>query len=278
VSSQNGKTNLVPQTFDISEEEEIKLWKSYRIPSSGEALREQVKVYFIKKYSPLVKYVAGKIHHNLPETIEFDDLVGYGTLGLLDAIEKFDPTRDIKFKTYGITRIRGHIYDELRKDDWVPRSVRTKQKLIEEKRKEWESKHGGKITLEELARITGISTTEVERITAMAGDSTVGSLDGTLLVGNDNDEISVIETIQSNESQNPYNEVERSEIRKIIAAEIQRLPEKEKLVLILYYYEDLTLKEIGVALDVTESRVSQLHTKAIRNIRNSLDTIKKSLV
>ncbi|MBN8218887.1 MAG: FliA/WhiG family RNA polymerase sigma factor [Spirochaetes bacterium] len=268
----------MPQTFDISEEEEIKLWKSYRIPSSGEALREQVKVYFIKKYSPLVKYVAGKIHHNLPETIEFDDLVGYGTLGLLDAIEKFDPTRDIKFKTYGITRIRGHIYDELRKDDWVPRSVRTKQKLIEEKRKEWESKHGGKITLEELARITGISTTEVERITAMAGDSTVGSLDGTLLVGNDNDEISVIETIQSNESQNPYNEVERSEIRKIIAAEIQRLPEKEKLVLILYYYEDLTLKEIGVALDVTESRVSQLHTKAIRNIRNSLDTIKKSLV
>lgn len=259
--------------YDISEEEEILKWKEYRKDS-----QEEIKEFFIHKYSPLVKYVAGKIHHNLPENIEFDDLVGYGTLGLLDAIEKYDPSRGIKFKTYGITRIHGHIYDELRKYDWVPRSVRQKFKILEEEKKKHEEKTGNKISAEDLARVTGISLSEVERITNLANDSTVGSLDDTWVVGNDNDEISVMDTIQSPDSQNPYNEVEKNEIRKTIASEIQNLPEKEKQVLILYYYEDLTLKEIGAVLEVTESRVSQLHTKAIRHIRSSLETIKKSLI
>ncbi len=259
--------------YDISEEEELTKWKAYRKNED-----DKLKLFFIMKYSPLVKYVAGKVHHNLPENIEFDDLVGYGTLGLLDAIEKFDPSRGIKFKTYGITRIHGHIYDELRKYDWVPRSVRQKFKILEEERKKYEEKNGRKMSVEELSKATGISISEVERITNLANDSTVGSLDETRMVGNDNDEISFMDTVQSPESQNPYFEVEKAEIRKTIALEIQRLPDKEKQVLVLYYYEELTLKEIGAVLNVTESRVSQLHTKAIKYIRGSLEVIKKSLV
>ena len=258
---------------DMSEAEEIKLWKRFKTTQEAE-----IKDFFILKYAPLVKYVAGKIACNIPEFIEFEDLVGFGTFGLIDAIEKFDPKKGIKFKTYGITRIRGQIYDELRSIDWVPRSVRHKYKVIEEERKKYGEKHNRKITNSELSEITGISISEIERISNLANDSNVGSLDGVWFLGNEDDEVSVMDSIHSPETMNPDTLTEKIEIRKIIAEEIQRLPEKEKQVLILYYYEDLTLKEIGAVLEVTESRVSQLHTKAIRNIRHSLDTIKRSLI
>lgn len=258
---------------EITEEQELKYWQKYK---SGKD--DTLKDFFIIKYSPLVKYVAGKIACNVPDNVEFDDLVGFGTFGLLDAINKFDPAKGIKFKTYGITRIRGQIYDELRMLDWVPRSVRQKYKILEEEKKRYEEKHHRKATIEELAEATGISVSEVQRITNLANDSSVSSLDDVWYLGNDDDEISVMDTIQSPQSMNPEYVVERNEIRKTIAQEIQTLPEKEKQVLILYYYEDLTLKEIGAVLDVTESRVSQLHTKAIRHIRSSLESIKKSLV
>jgi len=260
-------------SMDVSEEEEIRLWKKYK---SGED--DSLRDYFIIKYSPLVKYVAGKIACNVPDNVEFDDLVSYGTFGLLDAVSKFDPYKGNKFKTYGITRIRGQIYDELRNQDWVPRSMRQKFKIIEEEKKKYDQKHNRKATSEEISKATGIDESEVNRITNLTSDSLVTSLDDVWILGSDDDEISVMETIPSPECMNPDYAVERKEIRKTIADELQKLPEKEKQVLILYYHEDLTLKEIGAVLDVTESRVSQLHTKAIRHMRSSLEVIKKSLV
>lgn len=259
--------------FDITEERELELWRVYK-RGDDEGLRE----YFIRKYGPLVKYVAGKIACHVPDNVEFDDLVGYGTFGLLDAIEKFDPEKGNKFKTYGITRIRGQIYDELRSMDWVPRSVRQKFKVIEEEKRKYDQIHDRKITLKELAEATGYSEREIEEIDNLNNDSLITSLDDIWMLGNDDDKISVLDTVQSPEEENPDYKVEKTEVRATIAEEIKKLPEKEKQVLILYYYEDLTLKEIGAVLEVTESRVSQLHTKAIRQLRNSLELIKKSLI
>ncbi len=259
--------------YNMTEKEEIKYWKKFKKSNSS-----KLKDFFIIKYAPLVKYVAGKVACNIPHNIEFDDLVGFGTFGLIDAIEKFDPEKGIKFKTYGITRIRGAIYDELRTLDWVPRSVRQKYKQMDEISKQFEEDKKRPMTVAEKAEAVGISVSEVERISNMANDATIGSLDDVWYLGSDDDEISVLDTIASPEKLNPEYINEKEEIRKTIAGEIKKLPPNEKKVLVLYYYEDLTLKEIGAVLNVTESRVSQLHTKAIRNIRSSIENVKKALI
>ena len=258
--------------YNITEEEEQKLWIKFK-----ESGNEKDRHFLIEKYAPLVKYVAGKIAPNIPNNIDFDDLIGFGTFGLLDAIKKFDPEKGIKFKTYGITRIRGQIYDELRSLDWVPRSIRQKHKMIEEIRAKYREENGTSITNEELAEEIGISVSEVNRVSNMSNDSNVGSLDDVWSSKKDDDEITVIETLKSPDSMSPEMMIEKEEVKKVIIEEIKKLPEKEKKVLILYYYEDLTLKEIGEVMGVTESRVSQLHGKAIRHVRASLDNVKKAL-
>lgn len=261
------------EKYDISEEEELGLWMRFK--KNG---KEEDRHFLIEKYAPLVKYVAGKVAHNMPSNVDFDDLIGFGTFGLLDAIEKFDPDKGIKFKTYGITRIRGQIYDELRSLDWVPRSIRQKYKMLEEIRVRYQEENGSSITNEELAQETGISLSEVNRVSNMSNDSSIGSLDDVWSSRKDEDEITIIETLSSSEENIPEVMIEREEVKKVIGEEIKKLPEKEKKVLILYYYEDLTLKEIGEVMGVTESRVSQLHGKAVRHIRASLDSIKKAIL
>lgn len=257
--------------IDITEEEEIEIWKAYRNKPTLE-----IRDFFLIKYAPLVKYVAGKIINNGSKgNVEFDDLVSYGTLGLLDAISKFDPCKDTKFKTYAITRIRGQMFDELRTLDWVPRSVRQKHKLIEEIRINYKEKHGTMVPDEQIAKEIGISISEVERISNMSNDSNIGSLDDVWNMKKENEEISIIDTLKSPESMDPYFKIEWNEIQKRISQEIKKLPLKEQEVLILYYHEDLTLKEIGEVLEVTESRVSQLHGKAIRTVRSSLEKLNK---
>ncbi len=259
--------------FDMDEKEELMIWRKFK--DLGSVKNKNI---LIEKYAPLVKYVAGKIINNVPRNIEFDDLVGFGVFGLLDAINKFDPEKGIKFKTYGITRIRGQIYDELRALDWVPRSVRQKFKQMEEIKKKYKKENGKKIKEVELAEKIGISVSEVERISNMSNDSNMTSLDDVWIVKKNEDEISFIDLLKNNDDNNPINNIEREEIKKMISQELRKLPNREQRVLILYYYEELTLKEIGEVLKLTESRVSQLHTKAIRRIRDSLDNIKKSLV
>ncbi len=257
--------------FDDKTEEE--LWKNYK---KTKDLR--IREHFVNQYAPLVKYVAGKIAIGMPQNVDFDDLVGYGVFGLLDAIEKFDPTKDIKFKTYAVTRIRGAIYDELRSIDWVPRSVRQKAKELERVIGKLENRLGRAARDDEIAKELGISSKELHTLILKISGASILSLSDVWYVGDESDKVSVMETIESPKSLNPDVIVEREEIKNIIVQAISDLPDKEKKVLILYYYEDLTLKEIGEVLQVTESRISQLHTKAIMRLRSKLMNIKKSMV
>lgn len=257
--------------FEGKTEEE--LWKMYKKTKDP-----KIREYFVNQYAPLVKYVAGKVAIGMPQNVEFEDLVGYGVFGLLDAIEKFDPDKDIKFKTYAVTRIRGAIYDELRSIDWVPRSIRQKAKEIERAIGRLENRLGRAATDEEIAKELGIDIKEFQTLMLKVSGTSLLSLSDVWYVGDDSDRVSVMETIESPSSMNPDTIVEREEIKKIIIEAIKELPDKEKKVLILYYYEDLTLKEIGEVLQVTESRISQLHTKAIMRLRSKLMNIKRSMV
>jgi len=254
----------------LSEEELWPLYKRTRDP--------QIRDAFIRQYAPLVKYVAGKVAAGMPNTVEFDDLVGFGVFGLLDAIEKFDPDKNVKFKTYAITRIRGAIFDELRSIDWVPRSVRQKTKEIEEAVVSLESKLGRPASDTEIAGALGLSEDELLKTMLKISGTSVLSLNDVWYSGDDSDKISIGESIESPSSLNPDASVERDEVKRVIVQAISELPEKEKKVLVLYYYEDLTLKEIGQVLEVTESRVSQLHTKAILRLRAKLTNVRKGII
>lgn len=256
----------------VEEKAEEDLWKEYR-KTRDPAIRDS----FVKQYAPLVKYVAGKVAIGMPQNVEFDDLVGFGVFGLFDAIEKFDPEKHVKFKTYAVTRIRGAIFDELRSIDWVPRSVRQKTREIESTVHRLEASLGRSATDQEIAADLGISLEEFQKSMLKISGTSILSLNDVWYTGEDNDKVSIADSIESPQSLNPDTIIEKDEIKRVIVEAIQELPEKEKKVLVLYYYEDLTLKEIGQVLEVTESRVSQLHTKAIIHLRAKLTNIKKGL-
>jgi RNA polymerase sigma factor for flagellar operon FliA len=252
---------------------EEELWRKYR-KSKDPGIRD----HLVKKYAPLVKYVAGKVAIGMPHNVEFDDLVGYGVFGLFDAIEKFDPDKHVKFKTYAVTRIRGSIFDELRSIDWVPRSVRQKTREIEETITTLEAQLGRAASDQEIADALHISVEEFQELMMKISGTSIMSINDVWHGGDDTDKISIVESIESPSSLNPDVIVEKDEIKKVIVAAINDLPEKEKKVLVLYYYEDLTLKEIGEVLSVTESRVSQLHTKAVMRLRARLMNLKKGIM
>jgi len=256
----------------FSEEE---LWERY---ASGHD--QKIRNYFIEKYAPLVKYVAGRVAMNVPNSVEFYDLVSYGVLGLIDAIDKFDIKREIKFKTYAVTRIRGSIFDELRAIDWLPRSVRQKSKEIERTIAELEIKLGRSAKDEEVAEAMGIGLQEFQALLLRVSGHTLVSMDENWYMndGGDNAPMSIEDTLESSNASNPDVAAEKDEIKRMIARTLMELPDREKQVLILYYYEGLTLKEIGAILSVTESRVSQLHTKAIMRLRGKLEKIKEGFV
>ena len=257
----------------FEEKTEDELWLEYRKTKSP-----QLRDKFIRQYMPLVKYVAGKLAVGMPGSVEFDDLVGFGQFGLLDAIEKFDPGKNVKFKTYAVTRIRGAIFDELRQLDGVPRSVRQKSREIEDTIVELESKLGRTATDAEIAEKLGVSESEYQQTVMKVSGTSVLSLNDVWYSGNDNDHMSIGDSIESPSSLNPDVIVEREEIRKVIIEAINELPEKEKMVIVLYYHEDLTFKEIGQVLEVSESRISQLHTKANLRLRAKLTNLRKGII
>lgn len=253
--------------------EEEKLWDKFSKDND-----QSIRDYFVIKYAPLVKYVAGKVSMGMPQNIEFEDLVSYGIFGLLDAIGKFDPARGIKFKTYAMTRIRGSIFDELRSIDWIPRSIRQKAKQIEQIIAELENKLGRTVEDEEIAKELGVSNGEFQSLLNKLSGTSMISLNDIWYLGDESDEMSILETLEAPDSMNPDILIEKEEIKDYIIDAIRKLPDKEKKVIVLYYYEDLTLKEIGEVLEVTESRVSQLHTKAIMRLRGRLGRIKSTIV
>ena len=256
----------------INDEEEDALWKEFKKNSSA-ALRDKI----IRKYMPLVKYVAGKVSVGLPASMEFDDLVGFGQFGLLDAISKYDLDKKVKFKTYAVTRIRGAIFDEMRQLDWVPRSVRQKSREIEDTISGLESRLSRPATDEEIAKEMNLSVEEYQHTVMKISGTSVLSLNDVWYSGDDSDHLSIGDSIESPQSLNPDVQVEREEIRKVIIQAINELPEKEKMVIVLYYHEDLTFKEIGQVLDVSESRISQLHSNANLHLRAKLTNFRKGI-
>ncbi len=257
----------------LEEKSEQELWEEYRKTNDP-----QIRDLFIKQYAPLVKYVAGKVAIGMPHNVEFDDLVGFGVFGLFDAIEKFDPEKHVKFKTYAVTRIRGAIFDELRSIDWVPRSVRQKSREIEDAIHKLESSLGRSASDKEIAKELGMDLNEFQKTMLKISGTSILSLNDLWYSGDENDKVSIVDSIESPQSLNPDTIVEKEEIKRVIVQAINELPDKEKKVLVLYYYEDLTLKEIGEVLEVTESRISQLHTKAIMRLRAKLTNIKKGIM
>ncbi len=222
-------------------------------------------------YSPLVKYVAGRMSSGLPAHVDEADLISYGLGGLIFAIQRFDLSREIKFETYAITRIRGAIIDELRSLDWVPRSVRARAREIERVNMKLEARLRRAPTDEEMAAELEISVEEFHDALLQISNSTIVALDELWNVSDSTgDQVSLLDTIPDQGAPDPEAMVDQSELRDRIADAIAALPEREKLVIALYYYENLTLREIGEVLGVTESRVSQLHTKAVLRLRSKL--------
>lgn len=225
--------------------------------------REQI----IKDYVPLVKFVAHRIASRLPSHVELDDLINSGILGLMDAIEKFEPARNIKFKTYAELRIKGAILDGLRDLDWVPRSLRRKKKDIEGAYHSLEQQMGRAATDEEVAVHLGIPLEELHKNLDELKGVTLGTF---VEVGEDGEGESLISFVPDPDAEDPHQTFQASEIKEILRTAMEVLPKKEKFVVQLYYFDELTMKEIGTLLNITESRVSQLHTKAMLRLRGKL--------
>ncbi len=239
------------------------LWEQFKA-TGDPATRERL----ILQYSPLVKYVAGRVGVGLPPNIEQADLVSYGIFGLIDAIEKFDIERAIKFETYAISRIRGAIIDELRAIDWIPRSIRYKAREVERAYSGLEAELHRAPSEPEVAQRLGISLPELHAIFSQVSYVNVVALDELLTVGGEKgDKLSLVDTLEDTKAEDPVTAFEAEETKFILSRAINQLPEREKIVITLYYYEGLTLAEIGRVLGVTESRICQMHTKAVLQLR-----------
>lgn len=250
------------------DEELSRLWTGWKESASPE-MREKL----ILHYAPLVKYVASRVATGLPASVEQADLVSYGMFGLIDALGKFEPGRGNKFETYAIPRIKGAIIDELRAMDWVPRSVRFKAREIDKAHTDLESMLKRAPSEQEMAERLGITKRELHDVISQISFVSVLALDEMVNVGSDRGEqVSLLETL-ADRGIDPTSNVDAQETRGLLAAAINSLSEREKIVVTLYYFEGLTLAEIGEILGVTESRVCQIHTKAVGGLRGQLTEV-----
>ncbi len=245
----------------MDEKARKKLWDAYTARKTPE-IREQI----IVEYAPLVKLVAGRLSMYLGYNVEYEDLVSYGIFGLIDAIDKFEPGKNVKFETYASLRIRGAILDQIRKMDWIPRSVRQKQKKIDAACSKLESANGKCATDEEIAQELEMSVDDLYTWQGQTKVTNLISLDEFVEQGSEMQ----MDPAGNSHFEQPEKVVEKEELTKMISAALQQLTEKESKVVMLYYYEDMTLKEISSVLEVSESRVSQLHTKALAKMKKQL--------
>jgi RNA polymerase sigma factor FliA len=242
------------------------LWRRFKEEADPQA-RERL----IINYAPLVKFVAGRVGSGLPSSVDAGDLISYGIFGLMDALDKFDLERGIKFETYAIPRIRGAIVDELRALDWVPRSVRSKARNVERAIADLESRLHRAPTEEEIAAEMDIGVDDLRSILQRVNLSSVVALDEMVGRGDDDDGTStLVDTIEDSEAPDPVAIFENSETKQILAGVVKELADRDQLIITMYYFEGLTLKEIGKALGVTESRVCQIHTKAMMDLRRRM--------
>lgn len=259
------------RTTEPTETELSDLWVDYKESGTGRA-RDALIVH----YSPLVKYVAGRLAVGLPQNVEQSDLISYGMFGLIDAIDKFEPERGYKFETYAISRIKGAILDELRSIDWVPRSVRSKVRQIEKAYAKLEARHHRPPSDAELASELRWTDEQLQQALTQIAHVGLAALDEILAVGGERGEsITLGDTIADTSTHGPMGAFEITETRQLLAQAVNGLPEREKIVLTLYYYENLTLQEIGRVLGVTESRVCQIHTKAVLHLRSRFSSMER---
>jgi len=252
----------------MTEAEKVKLWEDY-----SKTRNQDMRETLILEYAPLVKIIAGRLSMYLGYNVDYDDLVSYGIFGLIDAIDKFDYYKGIKFETYASLRIRGAILDQIRKMDWLSRTMRQKQKSWEAALRKLEAQLGRKPTDEEIAEEMEISLEELCSIEGQSMTSVMISLDDCLEQGRESKEL----VQESNVFSNPEYMVEQEELKEIIAETLETLTEKERRVIVLYYYEELTLKEISHIMEVSESRVSQLHTRGLQKLKERLGNVSGDL-
>jgi len=262
--------NIDLSKYELDPEEEERKWREYKKTKDI-----KIRNFFIEKYAPLVKYVVSNMNIYVNDQSDYDDLIGWGIEGLIDAIDRFDPDRGVKFKTYAIIRIRGSIYDKLREMDWIPRSVRQIEKEYQKAVSELQYELGEKPTEEMIAERLGFSLEELKEnaLKLQNAKNYISSLDNVIFPDSSSSENSItLEDVLEvpYEDANPETLVIKNEIIEKIKEAIKELPEKELQVIMLYYHEELTLKEIGAILNVTESRVSQLHARALELLREKL--------
>jgi RNA polymerase sigma factor for flagellar operon FliA len=238
------------------------IWENYK-----KTMNPDTRDKMLNEYLPLVKNVAGRMAMGFPKSVELNDLISTGVIGLIEAFNNYDPSRGVKFETYAVPRIRGAILDELRALDWVPRSTRAKSREIERAMTKLENLLGRSPSEMELAKQLNISTDELLSALDDVSSTTLMSLDELICREDDNRQVPRIETIQNKAVKNVLNDLERGELRMFLINAISTLSEQERLVVALYYYEELTLKEIGEVMLISESRVSQIHTKAVLRLR-----------
>jgi RNA polymerase sigma factor for flagellar operon FliA len=230
----------------------------------------EVRQKLLEEYLPLVKNVAGRMAMGFPKSVELNDLVNTGVIGLIEALTNFDPSRGVKFETYAVPRIRGAILDELRSLDWVPRSTRAKSRVIEKTTSKLENQLGRPPSDVELAKSLKISTTELFSALDDVASTTMLSLDELIYKEEDNRQVPRVETVEDLGTESALGDMEKEELKGYLTQAISHLSEQERLVVALYYYEELTLKEIGEVMQISESRVSQIHTKAVLKLRGMI--------
>lgn len=240
------------------------IWEEYQ-----RTRNPKIKEQLIIKYISLVKYVAGRMMISLPPSVELGDLESAGIMGLIDAIDRFDPKFGVKFESYAIPRIKGSILDELRKLDWVPRSIRTKSRELERVIFQLENEVGRPVTDEEISQRMNLTLEEYYTLLKEVGTTSLLSLDESIF-NEEGGTASLHEVIEDKEVQHPLEEINREELKDLMIKAIDELPEIERLVIALYYYEELTLYEIGQVLQLSESRISQIHTKTILSLKGKL--------
>lgn len=258
----------MPDQDDLANE----LWLNYKNNNDAQSKNRLIEIY-----APYVKYIARRIFEKLPPNVEFDDLVSYGTFGLIDAILKFDPEKNVKFKTYAGVRIHGAIIDCLREQNWVPRSVVQKAKELEKAKSILNSRLAREATDDEIAEEMGISVEELRKTYSEIRRSQVTSTDD-IFFDDDNRNSTRGDFIEDKTISNPLELAERAEVKELLIEAINSLSERERLVISLYYFEELTLKEIGKVLSVSDSRVSQLHTKAVNRLKEKLKNFREEIL
>ena len=259
----NSEYNSYNNIKRLSDSELESLWMSYLADKSNKKLRDQIIIQYIY----LTKYVIGRIKLNLPPNFAIEDITSFGVEGLIDARENFSPDKGAHFETYAIMRIRGTIIDKIRSQDWLPRSTRKKIKDIKQASEQLKQSLGRMPTNEEIAQFLGIEKDKV--VSTLAEDTSVGSLYDKKYSGDEG--IELIDTIEDTNTVNPLEKLEEKDVKNELQAALKKLPERERMVMVLYYHENMTLKEIGENIDVSESRVCQIHAQAIMKLRNILN-------